>query len=278
MVLDTCAFTPNSVKHLLNRVGDGLQRYVLVSSASVYADCSQRGPRESDSVPDASTNDLQVAAEMESSGNLNANSAGDSYGPLKRACERMAEEMLGDRAISLRAGLLVGAGDYTDRMTWWVRRADEGGLLPVPLPETRPLQAIDVRDAAAFALKAAADSRSGIFNLTSQSFTMRHLLDTCQAVTKSTLEIDWVDERAFIATRVEPWTELPLWLADESTTRHFFEVDVTRAIAAGLTFRALHETVNNILEWDRSRRHVKLGCGLTRDKEAEILRATGTSV
>jgi 2'-hydroxyisoflavone reductase len=181
LAFDTCAFTPNSVKHLLEAIGEGLNRYVLISSVSVYGDWSKQGLREDDPVPSASEADLQHAVTMEQSSRLDAQSADDAYGRLKRACELTAEHLLGDRAISLRAGLLIGAGDYTDRMTWWVRRIDQGGKLPVPLPKDRPLQVIDVRDAAAFALKVAREGRPGIFNLTSEPFSITQLVETIQS-------------------------------------------------------------------------------------------------
>ena len=31
------------------------------------------------------------------------------------------------RVLSVRPGLIVGAHDYTDRFTYWVRRVAEGG-------------------------------------------------------------------------------------------------------------------------------------------------------
>jgi len=271
LVFDTCAFTPNSVKHLLEAVGEGLDRYVLISSASVYGDWSRRGLREDDQVPAASEADLQHATKMEQSSKLDAQSADDAYGRLKRACELMAERLLGERAISLRSGLLIGAGDYTDRMTWWVRRIDQGGRIPVPLPKDRPLQAIDVRDAAAFALKAACDGKSGIFNLTSEPFTMVQLFDVIQSTAASRTIPVWFDEKKFAAAGVAPWTELPLWLPDSEKYRYFFEVSVAKATAAGLQVRPLRETIDNILQWDRTRRNSPLSCGLSSEHEAQLL-------
>ena len=51
---------------------------------------------------------------------------------------------------------------------------------------------------------------------------------------------------------------------------------VSRAIAAGLTFRPLATTVQDLLAWFRSlpaERQAKLGAGITREKEAEVLKA-----
>jgi 2'-hydroxyisoflavone reductase len=271
-VFDTCAYTPHSVRHLLSSIGDDVIRYVLVSSASVYGDWSQPCLKEDTAVESATDADLAVAAQMEATSALDANNAGDSYGRLKRACEIVAKEMLGERAIILRAGLLIGAGDYTDRMTWWVRRFDEGGKVPVPLPHDRSLQAIDVRDAAAFAVKAALDRQSGIFNLTSEPFPFKHLADVIGSATGNNADAVWLDEDAFFSSGVEPWDELPLIVPQGELFKHFFEVSVQKAKTAGLKTRPLAETVNAILRWDRTRRDVEPSCGLTKPHEAALLR------
>ena len=54
------------------------------------------------------------------------------YGALKAACERVVEEVFGDRAAQLRFGLIVGPHDPTDRFTYWAdrRRARRRGARP----------------------------------------------------------------------------------------------------------------------------------------------------
>jgi 2'-hydroxyisoflavone reductase len=89
----------------------------------------------------------------------------------------------------------------------------------------------------------------------------------------------WVDG-SFLAERgVGEWQELPLWIVDPAF-RGLSEVDVSRALAAGLTFRPVEETVADTLAWARASQGAppprKSGvqlppAGLTRDREAELL-------
>ena len=51
----------------------------------------------------------------------------EDYGALKAACERVVEETYGDRSARVRAGLIVGPYDPTDRFTYWPRRIARGG-------------------------------------------------------------------------------------------------------------------------------------------------------
>jgi 2'-hydroxyisoflavone reductase len=62
--------------------------------------------------------------------------------------------------------------------------------------------------------------------------------------------------------------ELPLWVSDPDTAG-IHEADVSRAIAAGLTFRPLEETVRDTLELAEPAD----GAGLTAEREAVLLAA-----
>ena len=72
--------------------------------------------------------------------------------------------------------------------------------------------------------------------------------------------------------QVFSWIEMPLWIPAESAG--MLGVSVAKALAAGLTFRPLAETVRDTLEWDQER-PADLGrrAGLKAAKEAEVLTA-----
>ena len=122
LVFDTCADVPDAVTHLLRVVTP--QRYVMISSISVYPQFDDPNLSEAASVPTATEADLSPyhAQDFANWGRVQMKS--ESYWPLKRACELAAIAALGDNAILLRAGLLVGAGDRSDRLAWWARRID----------------------------------------------------------------------------------------------------------------------------------------------------------
>ena len=275
-VFDTCAFAPDAVHSLMDALDGNLGRYVLASSLPAYGRYDEPGLTEAQDVPDASAEDLARAAAVPAADRASAMAYGPSYGPLKRACERAAEECLGDRATSLRIGLIVGAGDYTDRLTWWVRRLDEAGrgrgrIVPAPAPPDRPVQVLDVRDAAAFAVRCAQDDLGGIWNVTAEPRPMHDLLDAIRSATGSVGEVVWLSPDAFAAAGAEPWTDVPLMAPDLPAFRHFQEIDASRARAVGLTARPLADTLGPLLEWDRGRRNVALTCGMSPAQEERVL-------
>ncbi|MFS8184375.1 NAD-dependent epimerase/dehydratase family protein [Pseudovibrio denitrificans] len=272
---DTCAFEPDSVRHLLEALGDKLQRYVFISSISAYGTFTKPLLNEQDAVPLPTEDDLALARNLEPQDRSSAHSYGASYGRLKHACELAAADMLGDRVTSLRVGLLVGVGDYSDRLTWWVRRIDQATAdkpeVPAPAPATRNVQMIDVRDVAEFALACAEEKRGGVWNVTSAPKQLGDMLQQIISVSDSPARLKWVDEEHILEADIQPWTDLPVMIPSASDYTHFMNVDTAQAETAGLTCRPLSETLEPLLAWDRTRRDVPLKCGLSAEQEAALL-------
>jgi 2'-hydroxyisoflavone reductase len=268
LVADTCAFAPDTVLRLLNSLSY-IGCYALVSSASVYDSFSLPGTNEDSPTSRASHEQLAVAQNLSSDQRASADSYGDAYGPLKREAEIAALDRLGDRAFILRSGLLAGAGDYTDRLTYWVRRIDQGGQVAAPGDPQRLVQLIDVRDAAAFIVAGASRGLNGIFNLTGQPVSMAFLLESCRSAAGSSAELMWIEEETIKAAGIEAWTEIPLWLPSSNDQyKYFLEISTAKALAHGLQVRPLGETLMSVLSWDRTRRTEPLKAGLPPSKEA----------
>jgi 2'-hydroxyisoflavone reductase len=156
------------------------------------------------------------------------------------------------RVLSVRAGLIVGPYDSTGRFTYWVHRIARGGDVLAPEPRGQPVQLIHGRDLADWILDLAESGRTGVFNATGpeRPLTMEELLTACVEATGSSARLHWVDERSLLEAGVEAWSDLPLWVAPEANPDYanFLALDVSKAIAAGLRFRALRETIRDTLE------------------------------
>ncbi len=270
-VIDTCGYALDMVSTLAHAVGD--VHYVFVSSISVYDNLSD--PRLDEIAPAsvATSEQREEAADVDPALRGTAEPYGAAYGPLKRSCEDAAIAAFGDRATLIRLGLIVGPGDYTDRFTWWVRRCDRGGTLPVPDPPERPIQLIDVEDAAHFMLHLAERGRGGTFNLTGKPITFHAMLDAIIGETKGNPDLKWTPLKTFTDEGLAPWADLPLIVPDKPTARHMLNVSTGRAQAAGLTCRPLRETIQKTLQWDRAQRDTPLKCGMSAEAEQMVLKA-----
>jgi 2'-hydroxyisoflavone reductase len=232
-------------------------RYVFVSSISVYDDFS------------APVTEASRVAELEDPA---TEEILENYGALKAACERVVEEVYGDRSARVRAGLIVGPYDATDRFTYWPRRIALGGDVLGPGDPNAPVQFIDARDLAAWLVQLALEGPGGTFNATGppQPLTFAQLLDDMRVAIGSDADVVWLNDERVLDAGVQPWTELPLWLPG-SEYAGMARADISRALAAGLTFRPVGETVVDTLAWDRTEPGDRPT--LSRDKEQEILAA-----
>src|SRR3954447_20414613 len=177
---------------------------------------------------------------------------GDDYGPHKAASERAAEAALPGRVAKLRAGLLCGPHDNVFRLPWWVRRIARGGDVLAPGDPRRPVQLIDVRDLASWFIDLAEQRRAGVFNATAPPgrTTMAEVLEAAVAATGSGARLVWAADDELLDAGIEPWSELPLWLPERDGAGTW-QVDATRAEAAGLRPRPVAETVADVWAWLR---------------------------
>ncbi len=256
-VVDTSGYVPRIVRQSAELLHDHVDRYVFVSSISVYDDFS------------APPSEASAVAQLEDPANEEVM---EHYGALKAACEQVVEEIYGDRSARVRAGLIVGPHDPTDRFTYWPRRIALGGEVLGPGDPGAPVQFIDARDLAAWLVQLAFHGPGGTYNATgpAQLLTFEQLLDDMREAIGSDADIVWLDGERVLEAGVQPWTELPLWLPG-SDYAGMARADVSRALAAGLTFRPIRETIVDTLVWDRTQPGTRPT--LAHDKEREILAA-----
>ena len=83
----------------------------------------------------------------------------------------------------------------------------------------------------------------------------------------------WVDETFLVERKVGAWEEMPMWVPETTSTEHvgILQVDVSRAQAAGLTYRPVVETARDTLTWERTRVPHEWRAGLSREKERALL-------
>ena len=257
VVVDTSARVPRWVNDSAGLLAGRVGQYTFVSSCSVYANTSAAGTDESSPV-------LALADET-----AEEITSAEVYGGLKVLCECAAAEALPGGALSVRAGLIVGPYDPTGRFTYWVHRIAAGGEVLVPEPRDQPVQLVHARDLADWMLAAAARGETGVFNATGPAspLTMEALVAEIRGATESDARLTWVDEHALVEHGVEAWSDLPLWLAPGTNpeSANFLAVDVTKALAAGLCFRPLADTVRDTLE--HAETFTKAGLDPARERE-----------
>jgi len=240
-VVDTSGYFPRQVRGSAEALAGRIGHYTFVSSGSVYVDHSTVG----------TTEDARV--HRPARGAAEELSSPEAYGGFKALSEEAAETALPGRVLSVRAGLIVGPYDPTNRFTYWVTRLARGGAVVAPEPQEQPVQLVHARDLADWLLDAAERGVTGVMNATgpAEPLTLGETLERLRGSVGPEAELVWADERFLVDAGVEPFQDLPLWLAPtvDPDWAGFFGLDSSRALAAGLRFRPLEETALHTLAW-----------------------------
>ncbi len=269
IVIDTCGYVPRIVRQSVELLQDSAERYLFISTLSVYDSHLSSAGKISESHP------LKIM-EDESTEEVNA----QTYGALKVLCEKEIEKCFSGRSLQIRPGYIVGPHDPTDRFSYWALRATQGGNALAPNPPGRKMQIVDARDLAAWTIQCCENDRKGFYNAVGpeKDLSMKELLDSCvQVAAEKNLpaaNFVWLAEKFLIEHEVGYSSELPLCLPPvngHSTDRVF---DNSKAISNGLKFRPLSETISDTISWVKSQEpKSKLSAGLSPEKESRLLRA-----
>lgn len=271
---DVCIDNPTSLPFWVRDAGQVLKgnvgHYLFISTISVYADGSKPGINENSPLAQYKGKDAMAETQQTLRADIE-----NLYGPLKALSEAEAHKQFGKNVTIVRPGYIVGPRDETDRFTYWPHRVAQGGEILVPGDGNDPIQIIDGRDLGEWMIRLAEAGTIGTFNACGPDYplSMDAMLYGCQAVTGGGMTLTHVSP-AFLD---EQQVGLPIWVpSKDNPYAGYGAVSNERAIAAGLTFRPLATTVQDLLAWFHSlpaERQAKLGAGITREKEAELLKA-----
>src|SRR5207249_5001268 len=165
-----------------------VERYVFISTISVYADTSkgvdETAPLEKYDGPDAFKETLEA---MKASGYK-------TYGPLKALSEQEADKWFPGKTLIIRPGLIVGPRDETDRFTYWTVRIKRGGEVLAPGDPSDPVQFIDARDLAEWTIRMVENKETGTYNATgpAKPLGVDGMLDGIKGALNSSAKFTWV--------------------------------------------------------------------------------------
>jgi 2'-hydroxyisoflavone reductase len=273
VVIDNPTMLPVWVRDAAEVLKGNVDRYVFISTISVYAEHSAPDKLETAELakyegadPYKETIDTVRASEFK------------LYGPLKALSEQEAEKWFPKKTLVIRPGLIVGPNDQTDRFTYWPVRIDRGGEVLAPGQPSDPVQIIDARDIAEWTIRMVENGETGIYNATgpAKPLGMGEMLDGIKGALKSDAKFTWADAAFLEAQKVAPWSDMPVWIPPQGEMGGMGRTSIKKALAAGLTFRPLDVTARETLAWFKTLpadRQATLKAGLKPEREAEVLKA-----
>jgi 2'-hydroxyisoflavone reductase len=269
VVIDNPTTLPAWVRDAAQILKGNVDRYVFISTISVYADTS-KGLDETAPLAkyDGADPFKETLEAMRASGFK-------TYGPLKALSEQETEKWFPGKTLIIRPGLIVGPRDETDRFTYWPVRIDRGGDVLAPGMPNDPVQFIDARDLAEWTIRMVENREIGTYNATgpAKPLGLGGMLDGIKRALNANAKFTWVPADFLKQQKVEAWSDMPVWTGEESGMAR---MSISRALTKGLTFRPLTDTARDTLAWFQSQpldRQAKMKAGLSPEREAEVLAA-----
>jgi 2'-hydroxyisoflavone reductase len=273
VVVDNPTTLPIWIRSVAKILKGNVDRYVFISTTSVYSDNTIPGMDESGPLAEYEGADpFKVTAEIVRASTV------PLYAPLKVVSEKETRKWFPGKSLVIRPGLIVGPGDETDRFTYWPVRVARGGEVLAPGNSRDTVQFIDARDLAEWTIRMVEQGTTGTFNALgpASKLTMGTMLDEIKVATKSGAQFTWVDVEFLLAQKVSPWNDMPVWVAPRGPETGFTQLSNKRAVSKGLTFRSVAETALATLDWFRKlpiERQSSLRSGITAEREREVLAA-----
>lgn len=229
VVIDNSGYVPRHVRDSAELLKDRCGRYLYISTVAVY-------DFETGSVfpEDAKLAELQDPSAEEVTG--------ETYGPLKAACDVAVREIVGDRCTVVRPTYVVGPGDHTDRFTYWVERVNRGGDVLAPSGPEREAQWVDARDLCPWVITLAENDTPGVFNAAGPSSKVDRsgLMWGLRALTAEPVRFHWPSDDLLEELGIDQ----PMMGREDS-----YHFDNAASMAAGLHYRSLADTAQGTLAW-----------------------------
>lgn len=273
VVIDNPTTLPVWVRDAAAILKGNVDRYVFISTISVYADNRKPGGDEN-----GAAERYTGADPMKETLQTLKDSKFALYGPLKALSEQEAQKQFPGQALVIRPGLIIGPGDESDRFTYWPVRADRGGTILAPGTPADPVQFVDARDLAEWTVRMAERRETGVYHATGpkETLTMGAMLDGIQGALHTQARFEWADTDFLKAHAVQEWSDMPVWVSPKGDEAGLSSLNIQRALDKGLTFRSLADTTRATLAWFKAQppeRQAKLRAGITPEKEKEVLAA-----
>ncbi|MCZ6917128.1 MAG: NAD-dependent epimerase/dehydratase family protein [Gemmatimonadetes bacterium] len=201
-----------------------------------------------------------------------------SYGVMKALSEIEVEKAYGERALVIRPQYIVGPGDRSDRFPYWPMRMERGGEILVPGKKDDQVMLIDVRDLTEWMIHLLENRVTGVYNAAGPAsrLSMAEFVYGVRACFSTSLSFTWIEDYEFLMEHRLRYA-IP-WVMPVENALGQAQINIDKALAAGLTFRPLATTTTDVFDWwysdavdEEHRQNPRFV--LTPERDAEILAA-----
>ena len=239
VVIDNSGRQVDWTKRTAELLKDQVPLYVYISSVSVYY------PYYTIDVKEAAPLVMEHPSDME-----DGEKPLYDFGVMKANSERVTREIYGeDQSIIIRPTFMTGPGDRTDRFMYWPIQLAKGGDILVPGKKADNIQFIDIRDIAGWMIRLIENKATGTYN----GAGPKMVSNIAQYVTEGSKAFDQeitpvhIDDYDFLEK--EGISFIAPWIAPSPKFAGIGKVNIDKALATGITYRPVAETIKDTHDW-----------------------------
>ena len=208
--------------------------YVFISSIAVYNNFQEVGLHE---------NSATVSLELDPSEWY--------YSEEKLRSEQLVQERFPEKHLILRPGPIKGWRDPALDLLYWLVKLQRHEPMLLPGSGMDPLQFIDVKAVAKFAINSLETERSGVYNTTGPreaQLNWKEFINIAHEHLQSQSSLHWAPESFLKENGVRSFEDLPLW-APLSEDPGFMQISMSKAQREQFQHIPITDTINDCLKW-----------------------------
>ena len=154
-----------------------------------------------------------------------------------------------DRSIIVRPTYMIGPADKSNRFIHWPIRLNNGGEVLVPGKKEDLVQYVDVRDVAHWMIRLIEEKKAGTYNAVGpqEQQTMYSFVEEAQTAFEVESSFVQIDDYDFLKER--NISHIVPWIMPTGKNVGSAKVNNEKAIANGLSFTPLKQTVADTYQW-----------------------------
>lgn len=201
-VIDVSCYHPNDLKRTLVYLNDDLERYIFISTCSVYDNASR------EEMSDETAETLTCPKEAWESTNMYK-----FYGNKKAECERILAKANIDYKI-LRPALVYGRFDHTDRFYYWLYQVKMNKTLLLPDNGNRLFSITYVDDLVDATIQSLTNNTiHNSFNIVSNpQLSIAQIVKTTQSLLQKSNKVINASPQFLHDNKINQWSTMPLWI------------------------------------------------------------------
>jgi len=201
-VIDLSCYYPNWLKDTLKCLNGNLEKYILISTCSVYDNKSNQSSLKDEQTKTQTCNNSQRTDK-----NI------ETYASRKAECERILQGS-GLNYLILRPSLVYGKYDHTDRLYYWLYQVKHKEVLLLPDNGERQFSLTYVQDLVGSIVEALSNNiQNNIYNVIStQQVSIRKIVECAIEILNSKNEFVNAKPELLKKNNVSQWFDMPLWI------------------------------------------------------------------